>query len=66
MSSYFEKNSISLLAKILGCYTVHLENTDPLHIILMRNTFCKIGQPDIIFDLKGSIVNRKSKPTDRI
>ena len=53
----------SLLAKILGVFTVKMSKMDAVHIILMENTL-RLKDPErlnYIFDLKGSLVDRKVK-----
>lgn len=61
MSDHFKKNPDSLLAKILGAFTVKTDSTDAVHLMLMENTL-QLKNPDglrYIFDLKGSLVDRK-------
>ena len=56
-------NGNTLLAKIYGLYTIKTNVFDPLDIILMQNT-SMLQDPSndrLLFDLKGSISNRKSK-----
>jgi len=53
----------SLLAKILGVFTVKTSKVNAVHIMLMENTL-RLKDPDklnYIFDLKGSLVDRKVK-----
>ena len=61
MSAHFKQNPDSLLAKILGAFTVKTDSTKPVHLMLMENTL-QLKNPDglkYIFDLKGSLVDRK-------
>ena len=63
ISSHFKRNPDSLLAKILGAFTVKTNSTDAVHLMLMENTL-QLKNPDglkYIFDLKGSLVDRKVK-----
>lgn len=56
----------SLLARIYGVFTVRMEDIVPIHIILMGNT-CQYNNAqniENVFDLKGSLVNRKYKGKD--
>ena len=61
--AHYEKNPFSTLARIFGVFTVRSRATQPVHIILMENTlrFKKIEDVRYIFDLKGSLVDRKTK-----
>ena len=54
-------NNKSLLARIYGIFTVKTNYFDPLDIIVMQNTSLleSKSNPKMIFDLKGSTVNRK-------
>ena len=56
---HFTTNKNSLLAKIMGVFTVHTPNLQ-VHIMLMENTL-QLKDPNAlksIFDLKGSLVDR--------
>ena len=62
MSAHFKKCPDSLLAKILGAFTVKTASTDAVHLMLMENTL-QLKNPDslrYVFDLKGSLVDRKT------
>jgi len=51
----------SLIAKIFGVFTVKTSKVDAVHIMLMENTL-RLKDADklnYIFDLKGSLVDRK-------
>jgi hypothetical protein len=48
-----------LLARIYGIFTVEMEDIAPVNLILMGNTMD--GKPLLTFDLKGSIINRKTQ-----
>lgn len=57
------KDQHSLLARIYGIYTVEIENLKPVHLILMGNTLKladKKHKLTYLFDLKGSIIKRKT------
>lgn len=61
LSTHYKKNPDSLLAKILGVFTVKTDSTNAVHLMLMENTL-QLKNPDglkYIFDLKGSLVDRK-------
>ena len=57
------KNKNSLLAKIIGVFTVKCSRMDNVHIMLMENTlrFRDENRLKYVFDLKGSLVDRKVK-----
>lgn len=60
---HYKANKNSLLAKILGVYTVNTKYIEDCHIMLMENT-CQLKDKKelrYIFDLKGSMVDRKVK-----
>jgi hypothetical protein len=54
----------SLMAKILGVFTVESAQIHAVHLMLMENTLridrTFFSEKPIIFDLKGSTVDRKS------
>ena len=53
----------SLLARIYGVFTIESNYFDSLDIMIMQNT-CQLedkDHPKMIFDIKGSTVNRKSQ-----
>ena len=60
-STHYKKNKNSLLAKILGVYTVKCSSMDEVHIMLMENTLRIRDESKLryVFDLKGSQVDRK-------
>lgn len=45
---------------MFGCFTIFIESVSPVHLILLENSFWKLGKPERVFDLKGSLINRKS------
>lgn len=54
------KNTNSLLAKILGIFTIKASQFSEVHIILMENTV-RLKNPKqlkYVFDLKGSTIDR--------
>ena len=63
LSEHYKKNPDSLLAKIFGVFTVKTKATSSVHLMLMENVL-QIKNPEglrYIFDLKGSLVDRKVK-----
>ena len=63
LAKHYEKVPCSLLAKIFGVFTVKMRNCDAVHIMLMENAL-QLKSPErlrYIFDLKGSLVDRKVK-----
>ena len=63
LAEHFKNNPHSLLAKILGVFTVKSSATNEVHLMLMENTL-QLQNPEglkYIFDLKGSLVDRKVK-----
>jgi hypothetical protein len=64
--NYLKDNENSLLARIYGIFTVHMEDIVPVHLILMANTTKCVTSDTIdpiecMFDLKGSLVGRVTK-----
>lgn len=57
---YMCRNPGSLLAKMYGCFSIHIENVEPIHLLLMENCFEEMGKPDLVYDLKGSVVDRRA------
>ena len=63
MAKHYKEVPESLLAKILGVFTVKTSKVNAVHIMLMENTL-RLKDPaklNYIFDLKGSLVDRKVK-----
>ena len=66
------KQKDSLLARIYGVYSIEMEGTEEVHVLLMKNTSqCDDDYIKYVFDLKGSKQNRKEdmksdkyKPSD--
>lgn len=60
---YIKTNKGTLLAKIFGVFTVHSEFMKEVHVMLMENTSQFDDPKNLIsvFDLKGSLVDRKVK-----
>ena len=55
------------MSKIFGVFTVKMAKADAVHIMLMENVL-RLKDPDslnYIFDLKGSLVDRKVKGTTK-
>ena len=63
LAEHHRKNPMSLLAKIVGVFTVDSSRTSKVHIMLMENALQVEDQQNLrhIFDLKGSLVNRVTK-----
>lgn len=61
-ADYLEKNPRSLLAKILGVFTIKQENTLPVIVMLMENTLRLLKKDGLSkeYDLKGSREDRTS------
>ena len=63
MSEHYEKYPNSIITKIFGVFTVKTDATNSVHLMLMENTL-QLKNPEglkYIFDLKGSLVDRKTK-----
>ena len=63
MCQHYRENKGSLLAKIFGVFTLKTDTTQEVHLMLMENTL-QLKNPaglEYIFDLKGSLVDRKTK-----
>lgn len=60
---HMQQNQNSLLAKIFGVFTINTELIKEVHVMLMENTaqFENSKKLLSIFDLKGSLVDRKEK-----
>ena len=54
---------MSLLARIYGVYTIKSNTFEAVDVLVMQNTVMKRDQtrPGMIFDIKGSTVNRLTK-----
>jgi 1-phosphatidylinositol-4-phosphate 5-kinase len=59
-TDFIRKNPKSLLARIYGCFTVRIDSVAPINLLFMENTFHRIPEPDMVFDLKGSLLGRKT------
>ena len=62
---HVEQHQDSLLARIYGVYSIKMQDMDPISIVLMENTKRTFDDETTLmytFDLKGSQVNRESKP----
>ena len=62
-AKHYKQNPHSLIAKILGIFTVKCAKMGEVHIMLMENTL-DFKDPDrvkFVFDLKGSTVDRRVK-----
>ncbi|CAD8075582.1 unnamed protein product [Paramecium sonneborni] len=49
----------TFLAKFYGLYSISIEGFSQIHLLLMENVFQQIPKERIVYDLKGSLVNRK-------
>ena len=63
LSEHYKNVPDSLLAKKFGVFTVKRRGVQAIHIMLMENTLRlkKPSQLKYVFDLKGSLVDRKVK-----
>ena len=64
LSEHYKKNNpSSLITKIFGVFTVKTDATNSVHLMLMENTLQLKSSNGLqyIFDLKGSLVDRKTK-----
>ena len=61
MADHYKRNPHSLIAKHFGAFTVKTDSTNEVHLVLMENTLQLKNKDglDFIFDLKGSLVDRK-------
>jgi 1-phosphatidylinositol-4-phosphate 5-kinase len=62
--NYLINNQDSLIARIYGIFTVHMEDQAEIHILLMGNLFENVNARESEFDLKGSIINRECNHYD--
>lgn len=62
-SQHIKTNKGTLLAKIFGVFTINSEYMKEVHVMLMENTSQFEDPKNLIsvFDLKGSLVDRKVK-----
>ena len=63
LANHYAQVPNSLLAKIFGVFTVKMHHVDAVHVMLMENVL-RLKRPEklnYIFDLKGSLVDRKVK-----
>ena len=56
---YLKANPESMIARIYGVFTVQMEDITPVHLLLMSNAAQAGKNIKNVFDLKGSIINRK-------
>ena len=62
---HYKKHPSSLISKMFGVFTVQTDSQSPVHLMLMENTV-QLKQTkclQYLFDLKGSLVDRKTKGT---
>jgi hypothetical protein len=67
-TSHLTSNKSSLLARIFGVFTINSSHYNQVHVMLMENT-AQLQQPErltYIFDLKGSLVDRKTKGVTKV
>lgn len=64
---HLKANPNSLMARIYGIFKVKMEDIVPVNLLLMAFTIrCKSTSHIMnVFDLKGSVVNRKVKITEK-
>ena len=63
LAEHYKNNEDSLITKTFGAFTVKTDSTNEVHLVLMENTL-QLKNPkglQYIFDLKGSLVDRKTK-----
>ena len=63
LTEHYRKVPDSLIMKVFGVFTVKTTQTQEVHLMLIENTL-QLKDPDnlkYIFDLKGSLVDRKVK-----
>ena len=63
LSQHYRDNPDSLIVKTFGAFTVKTDATSEVHLVLMEYAL-QLKNPDgleYIFDLKGSLVDRKTK-----
>ena len=56
---FLRENPDSMIARIYGVFTVQMEDITPVHLLLMSNAAQAGKNIKNVFDLKGSIINRK-------
>lgn len=63
LAKHYKRNPGSLIAKIIGLFTINSDSTRDVHVMLMENTLRFVEPRNIqsIFDLKGSRVDRSTK-----
>ena len=63
LSQHYKRNPDSLISKTFGAFTVKTDSTKEVHLVLMENTLQIKNKKGLeyIFDLKGSLVDRKTK-----
>ena len=63
LAEHYKNNPDCLIVKTFGAFTVKTDSTDEVHLVLMENTLQLKHQKGLqyIFDLKGSLVDRKTK-----
>jgi 1-phosphatidylinositol-4-phosphate 5-kinase len=57
---YFQRRPHSLINRFMGVYRIN-RGRKPMYLVVMNNIFYKTKSLDEIYDLKGAIVNRKTK-----
>jgi 1-phosphatidylinositol-4-phosphate 5-kinase len=64
---HLQNNKSSLIARIYGVFKVQMEDLVPVNLMLMANTVRHGSSKSIanIFDLKGSIINRSVRITEK-
>jgi hypothetical protein len=57
---HLRKNKKSLLCKIFGAFLMNFPGITPIYVIIMENVIQNMT-PTVIYDLKGSTLNRKTE-----
>ena len=58
--AHLRKNKNSLLCKIFGAFLMNFPGITPIYVIIMENVIQNMT-PTVIYDLKGSTLNRKTE-----
>ena len=63
LAEHYTNNEDSLIVKTFGAFTVKTDSTGEVYLVLMENTLQLKNKKGLeyIFDLKGSLVDRKVK-----
>lgn len=64
--SHIQKNTNSILTKIYGCFRISSEKMENIYILVMDNILPSDQRVNEIYDIKGSLHNRKSTSGSQI